>query len=45
MRIGKAEARICHRLIRAAIRKVRPGKRGTYTVRYFTRDTEIVALF
>jgi hypothetical protein len=32
-------------LIRAAIRKTKPGKRGTYTVRYFTRDTETVALF
>jgi hypothetical protein len=33
------------RLIRATIRKDRPSKRSTYTVRYFTRDTETVRLF
>ncbi len=38
------------RLIKAAIRKDRPPKsnphaRTTYTLRYFTRDTDIVALF
>jgi hypothetical protein len=33
------------RLISATIRKDRPGKQSTYTVRYFTRDTETVRLF
>jgi len=33
------------RLFRSAIRKDKPGKRATYTLRYFTRDTEIVRLF
>jgi hypothetical protein len=33
------------RLIRAAIRKDKPGKSSTYTLRYFTRDVETVALF
>lgn len=33
------------RLVRAVIRKTKPGERGTYTLRYFTRDTEAVALF
>jgi hypothetical protein len=36
------------RLIKAVIRKDRsrhPGNRPTYTLRYFTRDTDRVALF
>lgn len=33
------------RLVRAAIRKDRPGKASTYTLRYFTRDTNTVRLF
>ena len=33
------------RLVRAAIRKDRPGKSSTYTLRYFTRDTDTVNLF
>lgn len=33
------------RLIRASIRKDRPGKKSTYTLRYFTRETETVNLF
>jgi hypothetical protein len=33
------------RLARAVIRKTKPGKRGTYTLRYFTHDTETVPLF
>lgn len=36
------------RLIKAVIRKDRsrhPGNRATYTLRYFTRDTDLVALF
>lgn len=32
-------------LVRAVIRKTKPGTRGTYTLRYFTLDTETVALF
>ena len=33
------------RLIKAVIRKDRPGQRSTYTLRYFTRDTDTIALF
>jgi hypothetical protein len=33
------------RLIKATIRKVRPGKGSTYTLRYFTRETSAVNLF
>ena len=33
------------RLVRSAIRKDKPGKRATYTVRYFTRETETIRLF
>ena len=33
------------RLITATIRKDRPGKRSTYTLRYFTRDTDTIRLF
>ena len=33
------------RFIRSDICKDRPGKRSTYTLRYFTRDTDTVKLF
>ena len=33
------------RLIKSVIRKDRPGKGSTYTLRYFTRDTETIRLF
>lgn len=33
------------RFIGSDIRKDRPGKRSTYTLRYFTRDTDAVKLF
>jgi hypothetical protein len=33
------------RLVRAVISKDRPGKASTYTLRYFTRDTDTVRLF
>jgi hypothetical protein len=33
------------RLIRSVIRKDKPGKKSTYTLRYFTRETEIIRLF
>ena len=33
------------RLLRAAIRKDRPGRKSTYTLRYFTRETAAVRLF
>ena len=33
------------RLIKAAFRKDRPGKGSTYTLRYFTRDTETNRFF
>jgi len=33
------------RLVKAVIRKDRPGKRSTYTLRYFTREAETVRLF
>ncbi len=32
-------------LIRAAIRKDRPGKSSTYTLRYITRESKAVRLF
>jgi hypothetical protein len=32
-------------LIKAVIRKDKPGPRSTYTLRYFTRDTETHRLF
>jgi hypothetical protein len=32
-------------LIKTAIRKDKPGPRSTYTLRYFTRDTETYRLF
>jgi hypothetical protein len=33
------------RLIKETIRKDRPGKGSTYTLRYFTRETDSVPLF
>jgi hypothetical protein len=33
------------RFVRSEIRKDKPGKRSTYTLRYFTRDTDTVKLF
>ena len=43
--LEKLRREYSERLVRAVIRKTKPGKRGTYTLRYFTRDTETVALF
>ena len=40
----KLKNRYGARLIRATIRKDRPGKGSTYTLRYFTRDMDIVPL-
>ena len=34
-----------NRLIKAVIRKDRPGKHSTYTLRYFTQETNAIALF
>ena len=33
------------RIIKATIRKDKPGPNSTYTLRYFTRDTDQVRLF
>jgi hypothetical protein len=43
--LEKLKREYSDRLVRAVIRKTKSGKRGTYTLRYFTRDTETVALF
>jgi hypothetical protein len=39
------QRRLGDRLVKHAIRKVRPGPRGTYTLRYVMRDTDTVKLF
>lgn len=43
--LAKLKREYGQRFIRFAIRKARPGKRSTYTLRYFTLETEIVPLF
>jgi len=43
--LSKLKTEFGPRLIKAAIRKDRPGKGSTYTLRYFTRDTETHRLF
>ena len=43
--LRKLRAQYRDRLTRATIRKDRPGKRSTYTLRYFTRETETLRLF
>jgi hypothetical protein len=43
--LRKLHAEYRARLLRATIRKDRPGKRSTYTLRYFTQHTDQVALF
>jgi hypothetical protein len=43
--LGKLRKEYGDRLIRAVIRKDKPGKRSTYTLRYFTRETELIPLF
>ena len=43
--LNKLKAEYGARLVKAAIRKDKPGPRGTYTLRYFTRDTDQVRLF
>ena len=41
----KLQRRLGDRLVKHNIRKVRPGPRGTYTLRYVMRDTDTVKLF
>jgi hypothetical protein len=43
--LSKLRDELGSRLIKAAIRKDKPGKGSTYTLRYFTRDTETNRLF
>jgi hypothetical protein len=43
--LQKLQRRFGDRLVKHAIRKVRPGPRGTYTLRYVMRDTDTVKLF
>jgi hypothetical protein len=43
--LEKLQRRLGPQLIKHAIRKVRPGPRGTYTLRYTMRDTDTVKLF
>lgn len=43
--LKKLRRELAARLIRASIRKDRPGRKSTYTLRYFTRDLETVSLF
>jgi hypothetical protein len=43
--LTKLKDQLGDRLIKAAIRKDKPGPRSTYTLRYFTRDTETNRLF
>lgn len=41
----KLQRRLGDRLVKHTIRKVRPGPKGTYTLRYIMRDTDTVKLF
>jgi hypothetical protein len=43
--LTKLKDQLGDRLIKAAIRKDKPGRGSTYTLRYFTRDTETNRLF
>jgi hypothetical protein len=43
--LQKLQRRLGAQLIKHTIRKVRPGPRGTYTLRYVMRDTDTVKLF
>ena len=43
--LTKLKRELGDRLVRHVIRKVRPGPKGTYTLRYVMRDTETVQLF
>jgi hypothetical protein len=43
--LTKLKDQLGPRLIKAAIRKDKPGRGSTYTLRYFTRDTETNRLF
>jgi hypothetical protein len=43
--LTKLKAEYGPRLIKAVIRKDKPGRDNTYTLRYFTRDTDQVRLF
>jgi hypothetical protein len=43
--LTKLRDKLGDRLIKAAIRKDKPGPGSTYTLRYFTRDTETNRLF
>jgi len=43
--LQKLQRRLGDRLVKHTIRKVRPGPKGTYTLRYVMRDTDTVKLF
>jgi hypothetical protein len=43
--LTKIQRQLGDRLVSHKIRKVRPGPKGTYTLRYVMRDTETVKLF
>jgi hypothetical protein len=43
--LSKLRDKLGANLIKAAIRKDKPGPRSTYTLRYFTRETETNRLF
>jgi hypothetical protein len=43
--LSKMRDQLGPRLIKAVIRKDKPGSGSTYTLRYFTRDTETQRLF
>lgn len=45
MEVDKLRREYRDRLIRSVIRKDRPGRDSTYTLRYFTRETETIRLF
>ena len=43
--LDKLQRKLGAQLVKHTIRKVRPGPRGTYTLRYVWRDTDTVKLF
>ena len=43
--LSKMKHKLGSSLIKAAIRKDKPGPGSTYILRYFTRDTETIRLF
>ena len=43
--LEKLQRKFGAQLVKHTIRKVRPGPRGTYTLRYVWRDTDTVKLF